>query len=66
MNNINNIIVSVLHLKETSDLLVDIEPEVSYALLQLSKKLLDSYQIPDKNVSEANKIVDTISNDTEK
>lgn len=66
MNNINTIIVSVLHLKEVSDLLVDIEPEVSYTLLQLSKKLLDSYQIPDENVSEANKIVDTISNNVEK
>lgn len=37
----SNIIASVLHLKEVSDLLINDEPEISYALLELSKVLLD-------------------------
>ena len=57
----SNIIASVLHLKEVSDLLVNDEPDISYALLQLSKAMLDQYQIDDTEVENANNIATEIS-----
>ena len=57
----SNIIASVLHLKEVSDLLINDEPDISYALLQLSKAMLDQYQIDDAEVENANSIATEIS-----
>lgn len=57
----SNIIASVLHLKEVSDLLVNDEPDISYALLQLSKAMLDQYQIDDTIVEDASNIAAEIS-----
>lgn len=73
--NSSNIIVSVLYLKEASDLLIDNEPEISLTLLRLAKALLESYQIPEEQVDkakqESNEIIasteqksDKIINDT--
>lgn len=52
----SNIIASVLHLKEVSDLLINDEPDISYALLQLSKAMLDQYKIDDSEIEAANSI----------
>lgn len=57
----SNIIASVLHLKEVSDLLINDEPDISYALLQLSKAMLDQYQIDDTIVEDASNIAADIS-----
>lgn len=56
----SNIVVSVLYLKEASDLLVNDEPDVSLTLLKLAKALLESYKIPEEQVNEAKQASDMI------
>lgn len=57
----SNIIASVLHLKEVSDLLINDEPDISYALLQLSKAMLDQYKIDESDIEEASNIAKEIT-----
>ena len=57
----SNIIASVLHLKEVSDLLVNDEPDISYALLQLSKAMLDQYKVDESDIEDASNIAKEIT-----
>ena len=63
--NSSNIITSVLHLKEASDLLVDIEPEVSYALLETASAILNQHKISEDEMNEAKQLAAEITDNKE-
>lgn len=58
--NTDNILVAVLHLKEASRLLDNIEDSLSLELLKLAKALMDVHAISNNDIEETKKLFDSM------
>ena len=58
----NNIIFAVLHLKEASQLLKYVIPDVSDTLLMLSKTIIDNEKINQSDIDSISSLVNDIRN----
>lgn len=61
----SNLVVAVLHIKDASDLLKVHEPQISDALLKLSKGIIEKNNLLSSDIHCAETVVKDISNATE-